>query len=240
MKRVIYLLIVMIFRIPGLLLKIRYFKKNMDTTSLEERFGYVQNLIKLINKRARVRIHVYGKENLPSEQGYLITPNHQGMFDALILVDTHDKPFKTIYKKELQDTIVVNDLLDIMEHLPIDRQNLRASMKVIRETTNQLKQGISFVIFPEGTRCKQKNKMLEFKGGTFKSAIDAQAPIVPVALIDCYRVFDDNSMAFVDTQIHYLKPLYHEEYKDLSSQEIAELVQSRIQKCIDENEHNTY
>ena len=238
MKRVIYLLIVMLHRIPGLLLKIRYFKKNMTTTTLQERFGYVQNLIKLINKKARVRMHVYGKENLPEKQGYLMAPNHQGMFDALILVDTHDKPFKTIYKKELQETIVVNDLLDIMEHLPIDRENLRASMKVIREVTNQLKEGISFVIFPEGTRCKQQNKMLEFKGGTFKSAIDAKAPIVPVALIDCYRVFDDNTMAYVDAQIHYLQPLYYEDYQEMSSQQIAELVQSRIQECIDKNENN--
>jgi 1-acyl-sn-glycerol-3-phosphate acyltransferase len=82
--------------------------------------------------------------------------------------------------------------------------------------------------------------MLEFKGGTFKSAIDAKAPIVPVALIDCYKVFDDNSMAYVDAQIHYLEPLYHEDYQELSSQQIAELVQSRIQECIDKNENNKY
>ena len=53
-------------------------------------------------------------------------------------------------------------------------------------------------------------------------------------------MFDDNSMAFVDTQIHYLQPLYYEDYQELSSQQIAELVQSRIQECIDKNEHNKY
>ncbi len=240
MKRIKYLVCILCYKIPGLILKIKKYKKNMGSTTLKERYNYVRSIILMINRKARVHIHTYGKENLPKEQGYLLTPNHQGMFDALILLETHEEPIKTVYKKELQDTKVVNDILDIMEHLPLDRQNLRASMKVIREVTKQLQEGTTFIIFPEGTRCKQQNKMLEFKGGTFKSAIDAKAPIVPVALIDCYKVFDEDSMDYINAQIHYLKPLYYDDYKDMSSNEIAAYVQELIQKCIEENEHNQY
>lgn len=53
-------------------------------------------------------------------------------------------------------------------------------------------------------------------------------------MIDCYQVFDNNTIKPVKAQIHYLKPIEYDEYKDLKTPEIAALVQSRIQACIDE------
>ena len=132
---------------------------------------------------------------------------------------------------------VLGDVLNMIDALAIDRENIRASVKVIRQASKEMKSGISYVIFPEGTRCRQKNKMLEFKGGTFKSVMDAQKPIVPVALIDCYKVFDNNSIEKVDAQIHYLKPIFYDEYKDMNSTQVAHMVQSRVEKCIEENEN---
>ena len=67
--------------------------------------------------------------------------------------------------------------------------------------------------------------------------MDAQKPIVPVALIDCYKVFDNNSIEKVDAQIHYLKPIFYDEYKDMNSTQVAHMVQSRVEKCIEENEN---
>ncbi|MCI9094182.1 MAG: 1-acyl-sn-glycerol-3-phosphate acyltransferase [Coprobacillus sp.] len=236
MKRIIFLVIRLIYRIPGWLWKIRYYNKHLDTTSFEERFHYAQNFICKINQKSRVKIHCYGIENLPEEQGYLIAPNHQGLFDALILFETHQKPFKAIVKKELMDVFVLKNVLKMIEFFAMDRSNLRASVKIIRQVTKEMKAGRNFVIFPEGTRCRKQNQMLEFKGGTFKTVMDAQKPIVPVALIDCYKVFDNNTIAPVDTQIHYLKPLYYDEYKDMNSTEVAQLVQEKIRLCIEENE----
>ena len=80
------------------------------------------------------------------------------------------------------------------------------------------------------------DNILEFKGGTFKIATKAKAPIVPVALIDCYKVFDNNTIKKTTAQIHYLKPIYYEEYKDLHTNDIAKLVHDRIEKCIKEND----
>ena len=53
-------------------------------------------------------------------------------------------------------------------------------------------------------------------------------------MIDCYQVFDNNTIKPVKAQIHYLKPIEYDEYKDLKTPEIAALVQSRIQACMDE------
>lgn len=240
MKRIVYLVLVLLYRIPGWLLKIRYYNKHLEETSFEERFDFGKSIIHKINQKSRVRIHAYGQENLPVEQGYLLAPNHQGLFDSLILFETHDKRFKAVLKKELMDVFVLKDVIRMIGFESIDRDNLRATMKVIRKISNEMKEGMNYVIFPEGTRCRKQNQMLEFKGGTFKTAIDAKKPIVPVALIDCYKVFDNNSIAKVDAQVHYLKPLYYEDYQDMNSTEIAHLVQERIQKCIEDNEKNVY
>lgn len=237
MKRIILLVVRLLYKIPGWLLKIRYYNKHLEETPFEERFDFVQKLIHKVNQKSRVRIHSYGVENLPEEQGYLIAPNHQGLFDSLILFDTHKKPFKAIVKQELMDVFVLGKVLKMIEFVAIDRSNLRASVKVIRQATKEMKEGRNYVIFPEGTRCRQKNQMLEFKGGTFKSVIDAKKPIVPVALIDCYKVFDFNTIAPVDAQIHYLEPIYYDEYKDMNSTEIAHFVQERIRLCIEANEN---
>ena len=88
------------------------------------------------------------------------------------------------------------------------------------------------VIFPEGTSSKKGNSLNEFKGGSFKAAIDAKVPIVPCAMIDCFRVLDYNSLKKVHCQIHFFKPLTYEDYKDMNSTEIANYVENTIQDYI--------
>ena len=75
--------------------------------------------------------------------------------------------------------------------------------------------------------------MQTFKGGSFKSAVNAKCPIVPVALVDSYKSFDTKSIKPVTVQIHYLEPIVYEEYKDKKTVEIAAMVQTRIQETID-------
>ena len=92
----------------------------------------------------------------------------------------------------------------------------------------------NYTIFPEGTRSKNGNRVGEFKGGSFKAATKVKCPIVPVALIDSFKPFDSHSLKPVEVQVHYLKPLYYDEYKDMKTTEIAEEVQKRIEKVIEE------
>ena len=70
--------------------------------------------------------------------------------------------------------------------------------------------------------------MQEFRAGSFKCATRVKAPIVPVAIIDSYKPFGVNSLRRVKTQVHFLEPILYEEYKGMSTQEIADLVKSRI------------
>ena len=84
-----------------------------------------------------------------------------------------------------------------------------------------VKNGKNFVIFPEGTRSKNGNNLLPFKGGSFKSTQKAKCPIVPCALIDSFIPFDENSVRQVTVKLIYLPPMYYEEYKDMKTTEIT-------------------
>ena len=114
-----------------------------------------------------------------------------------------------------------------------DYEKSAINMEVIKEMTRQVKEGKNYVIFPEGTRSRKGNELLEFKAGTFKSAINAGCPIVPVALINSFRPFDISSIKKEQVEVHYLEPIYKEQYIGLKTREIADLVHDRIQAEID-------
>ena len=97
---------------------------------------------------------------------------------------------------------------------------------------SQVKKGRNFVIFPEGTRSRKGNEILDFKAGTFKSAVKAGCPIIPVALVNSFRPFDISSIKKETVQVHFLKAIYPEQYMGLKTVEIADLVHERIQEEI--------
>jgi 1-acyl-sn-glycerol-3-phosphate acyltransferase len=105
----------------------------------------------------------------------------------------------------------------------------------INELIEEVKQGRKFILFPEGGYTEGKGNVLEeFKAGCFKVPLKTNTPIVPVAIIDSYKVFNSKITGTVKTQVHFLTPIMPEEYKGMKTKELAELVKSRIQKKIDE------
>lgn len=199
----------------------------------ERSFEFIKKLVKRANRTGRIKIEVNGLENLPKEDGYIFFPNHQGMFDVLVFLETCPRPFSFVFKKEVTNIPFAKQVIQALNSLAIDRSDLRQSMRVIQEMTRRVTAGENFLIFAEGTRSKQKNKMLDMKGGSFKSAVKAKCPIVPCALIDCYKPFDIPSIKPVEVKVFYLEPITYSEYKDMTTLEIAALVKSRIEKVLD-------
>jgi len=231
MKRILLMVFRSLFNLPFWLFKI--FKLcNTEKYDARTRYAFLHKIMPTIVRRGRINIHVTGLENLPKENGYIMFPNHQGLFDALAFIQTHERPFVPVMKKEVKDIFLIKQAITLLQAEIIDREDIRQSLKVINNMTERVKNGENFLIFAEGTRSKQGNTLLEFKGGTFKSAINAKCPIVPVALIDSYKAFDTGSIKKITVQIHYLKPLYYEDYKDMKSTEIARTVSDMIQSKI--------
>ena len=160
--------------------------------------------------------------------------NHQGLFDILAIAATCDNPLAAVLKKELAEIPFLKQIKECTHSFPMDRENIKQSMEVIVNVIKEVKKGRNYLIFPEGTRSKMGNKMLEFHGGSFKCAIKAKCPVLPVVLIDSFKVLDQKGCRPVKVQIHYLEPIQYEEYKDMNTVQLAEMVRSRIQAVLDE------
>jgi 1-acyl-sn-glycerol-3-phosphate acyltransferase len=101
--------------------------------------------------------------------------------------------------------------------------------------TREVQAGRNYLIFPEGTRSKNGNVMGEFHGGSFRCALKAKCPIVPIAFIDSFKVLDQKGIQPVSVQMHFLEPIPFEEYGHLKTVDIAEMVKSRIAQVIEAN-----
>ena len=203
--------------------------------SFEESFQFIKKVTKKANHAGRVTIETYGIENMPKEDGFIFYPNHQGLYDVLAIIEACPRPFSVVMKKEVQNVPFLKQVFACMKAYAIDRDDLKQSMKVIIKVSQEVMQGRNFLIFAEGTRSRNGNQLLDFKGGSFKAAMKAKCPIVPVALIDSYKSFDTNSIKSLTVQVHFLKPLVYEEYKDMKSVEIAAEVKGRIEGVIEKN-----
>ena len=104
---------------------------------------------------------------------------------------------------------------------------LHPSSFILREEGNK-----SWTVFPEGTRSRLENfDVDEFKYGTFKLAINSKKPIIPVALSGTWRIFDNRvKMKYYPIQFSFLKPITYEEYKDMTSIELAKHVEALVKE----------
>lgn len=200
--------------------------------SFEESFELIKKVTKKANHAGRVTIETYGLENIPEEDGFIFFPNHQGLFDVLVFLESCPRPFSVVVKKEVKNVILLKQVFKALGAYAMDREDIKQSMKVISAVTEDVKKGKNFIIFPEGTRSRKGNELLEFKGGSFKSATKARCPIVPCALIDSFKPFDEKSIKPVTVKLIYLPPMYYEEYKDMKTVDIAEEVKRRIEETI--------
>ncbi len=231
MKRILLMIFRNLLILPFWLIRI-FQLCNIEKYDAETRYAFLHKIVPAVIRRGRITIHVTGLENLPRESGYIMFPNHQGLFDALAFIQTHERPLVTVMKKEVKDTFLLKQVITLLQAEVIDREDIRQSMQVIMNMTRRVKTGENFLIFAEGTRSRQGNTLLEFKGGSFKSAMNAKCPVVPVALIDSYKAFDTGSINKLTVQIHYLKPLYYDDYKGMKSTELAEKVAGLIEEKI--------
>ncbi|MBQ5950614.1 MAG: 1-acyl-sn-glycerol-3-phosphate acyltransferase [Lachnospiraceae bacterium] len=227
MKRIILMVIKVLYLIPGLFIRMNRMKKPGAATE-EEKLAMLRERMEKANKAGHVTIQPVGLENVPEKDGFLYTPNHQGLYDVLAFLVTSPRPFGVVMKKSVSNIILIKQFRELVGGLALDREDVRDGLRVIKQMSEAVKSGRNFLIFPEGTRSRQGNITGEFKAGPFKAVQYAKCPIVPVAMIDSYRPFDEGHCRPVTVEIHYLKPIPYEEVADLKTHQIAELVKSRI------------
>ncbi|WP_137327651.1 lysophospholipid acyltransferase family protein [Anaerostipes rhamnosivorans] len=233
MKRILLMVFRNIFLVPYMWIKLCYYASHVDKYSEEKRFAMLRFITTRANKGGNVTIEVYGQENIPEKDGFIFFPNHQGLYDVLAVVEACPRPFSVVAKMEISNIQFLKQVFACMKAYMIDRDDVRQAMQVIINVANEVKQGRNYLIFAEGTRSKNGNEVQTFKGGSFKAAVKAKCPIVPVALVNAFMPFDTNTVKPVTVQVHFLEPLLYEEYKDMKTTEIAKQVKDRIQQAIE-------
>lgn len=199
----------------------------------ERRYKMAQRCIHIAMRNGRIKTESTGQEFLPKEGGYIMYSNHQGKFDTLGIMISHPKPCTIVMDAYRSKLPIVDSFIDLVKGQRLDKTNMKSQMKTMLKITDEVKKGRRYIIFPEGGYDHNKNELQDFKPGSFKCATRAKAPIVPVAIIDSYKPFGMNSLRKVKTQVHFLPPILYEEYAEMTTPQIAELVKEKIAAEID-------
>lgn len=186
-----------------------------------------------------IRITVLGKENIPTDRASLFVGNHNGFFDIVILHAFAPSPMGFVAKKEMEKIPLLRTWMRNIHCLFLDRQNPKEGLKMILKGIEEVKNGISICIFPEGTRSRD-GKMLPFKEGSLKIAEKSGCPIVPVAFCNTAAVFENQfpKLRPVHVILEYGTPFTAEELSPENRKFIGAYTQNIIQQMYDTNKVN--
>lgn len=232
MNRIVTMVLKNLFFVPFAMFRLCRYARHPERYPEETMYRYIQMIVHRAIKSGNIDLTVTGQENIPQDRSFMLYGNHQGLFDPLAVIATCDIPIGVVMKKELYHIPFLHQVALCTKSFSMDREDLRQSLTVIRNVIEELKAGRSYLLFPEGTRSKMENEMLPFHSGSFRCAAKSHCPIVPIAFVDCFKVLDRKGSKPVSVQIHYLPPIPYEEYRDLSTTELADLVQARIREKI--------
>jgi 1-acyl-sn-glycerol-3-phosphate acyltransferase len=153
--------------------------------------AYARLWAKVGLRLAGVRLTVTGHAHLP-ESAAVYMPNHQGNFDILALFAGLPVQFRWLAKEELFRIPLFGFAMRRTGYIPVDRSDHKKAIRSMAEAARRIRAGTSVIVFPEGTRSLD-GQLLPFKKGGFVLAIDAAAPIVPVAIHGSHDVMPKHS-----------------------------------------------
>lgn len=196
----------------------------------------ISGAFKVVTFLAGTKIVVNGKENIP-DGAVLYTPNHRSIFDIIITYPLCKGQTGYVAKKETKKFPIFSWWMSLMNCQFLDRKDLRSGLKMINKCIDLVKKGSSICIFPEGTRNKGTDPLLEFHSGSFKIAEKTGCPIVPVCIINSSNVFENQFPKIKKTTVYvnYLPAIEtagmsRDEVKGLTDRVHDELEKAYVEK----------
>jgi 1-acyl-sn-glycerol-3-phosphate acyltransferase len=142
---------------------------------------------------SRINVTVNGLANIDSGQSYVYMSNHQSNFDIPVLLAHLPVQFRWLAKAELFKIPIFGRAMRGAGYVKIDRFNQESAFESIKEAGSRMKNGVSVMIFPEGTRSRD-GKIRPFKKGGFIMAVDSGVPIVPIILQGTWSIMEKSSL----------------------------------------------
>jgi 1-acyl-sn-glycerol-3-phosphate acyltransferase len=151
-----------------------------------------------------IRVEVEGAEHIERGRAAVYAVNHASNVEPPIIFDTLHELFprlRILYKAELRKLPVLVRAFDLAGFIPLERGNPEQSLPAIDRAADALRDGNSFLIFPEGTRSRT-GELLPFKKGGFILAIKAQAPVVPIGITGARNAMRKGSPLIYPVTVH--------------------------------------
>ncbi|WP_439184819.1 lysophospholipid acyltransferase family protein [Carboxylicivirga taeanensis] len=179
-------------------------------------------------------VTVKGRCNIDKKQSYVIVANHQSAYDIFLLYGWLGVDFKWVMKKELRKAPGIGYASHKVGHIFLDRSSPRAAVESIKEAKGKLVNGISVVVFPEGTR-SWSSQMGQFKKGAFKLAFELDLPILPITIVDTYKIYNKGVNLLPGTvQMIIHEPIQIQDYQERQN-ELIDLTYKTIQSGLATN-----
>src|ERR1700723_713239 len=196
-----------------------------DVTFMYNRF---QESLRIGLRIAGIRVHVEGLENIP--QGVCIfASNHASNLDPVALTPNIPRRISLLAKKEVFKIPVLSKAITLAHLVPADRGDSEAAAESVDLAIKYLKEGLSFCVYPEGTRSRD-GRLLPFKKGTFLMAIRAAAWVVPVSLAGTQRLMrkGDWTIHPGEVVVRYGPPILAAEYAEDQRDELRRRAQEMV------------
>ena len=205
-----------------------------EKESRKQVYSMMQQLSRNLVLSTGMELEILGKENLPKEGPVLYVATHKSVFDIVILLTIIEEPTIFVGKKEVASMPFVHKWFDALGCIYIDREDMREALKSIMQGIKEIKNGQSIILFPEGTRT-MGNEIQPFKEGGFKLATKTKVPVIPIALSNTFKVFEEKKrIQKTKVTVNIGKPIVT---SDLSKEELAnfpKLVESRVRELMRE------
>ncbi len=175
-------LIIAIFTLPvTIFLSSLTIFTSLITKNSDLPYNITKTWAKFVLAVSRIKVTVQGSYNIRPDRSYIYMSNHQSNFDIPVALAYLPFKFRWVAKAELFKIPIFGNAMHRVGHINIDRSNRRAAFKSLKKAAKNIREGVSVLIYPEGTRSKDGN-IGPFKNGGFVLAVESGAPIVPVII----------------------------------------------------------
>ena len=183
------------------------------------------------------KVTVIGEENVPKDQAVLYIGNHRSYFDIIITYARCPRLTGYIAKKDMEKVPLLRTWMRRLHCLFIDRENVKEALKTILAGIDNVKNGISMCIFPEGTRNKTEDEMLPFKAGSLKLSEKTRCPIVPMAITNSADILENHFPKVKPTHVilQYGTPIYLDQLSADDRKHLATYTQNTVHELLADN-----